>query len=483
MADSEATKSRLQQSISDPASDASEIIKAASSPLQDSMAKLNSNVKTTVDAWKDASLSPLQDAIKQQQETVSRMFHSPEPLSIEIPKPSVSLPKNQWHQLIVLGNGFDLECGLHSKFSDFEERRLRLLNPPSEDLEKSDKSIAQSAYDRGLTAWDVILADKSQYPWSDIELAIEQWVTDSSMIRGSKCSKVAAILNQVTGSPAPYGYHGYLPSWASKPEERVAQFLYAIDNQQEQWTSSLVSQLLLGELNKMEQAFSIHLSQEAYGNEAYVKNALDLLNRMLMSELPDEDYYDVSASLLDFNYTNPLVGIDNSAEPHSGERPFPTLVNIHGSLRENNIVFGIDGTKHMDEPDALPFTKTYRLLSLDNPDTAKLIQTHSPHGLRDDSTAMIKFYGHSLAQADYAYFQAIFDGVDLYESQTRLIFFYRPWKKDDGTRVSGAEARADMNHKVAKLLSTYGSTLDNKDHGKNLMHKLIIEGRLSVKTI
>ena len=64
MADSEATKSRLQQSISDPASDASEIIKAASSPLQDSMAKLNSNVKTTVDAWKDASLSPLQDAIK-----------------------------------------------------------------------------------------------------------------------------------------------------------------------------------------------------------------------------------------------------------------------------------------------------------------------------------------------------------------------------------------------------------------------------------
>lgn len=40
-----------------------------------------------------------------------------------------------------------------------------------------------------------------------------------------------------------------------------------------------------------------------------------------------------------------------------------------------------------------------------------------------------------------------------------------------------------MNHKVAGLLSTYGSTLDNKDHGKNLMHKLLIEGRLSVKTI
>lgn len=96
---------------------------------------------------------------------------------------------------------------------------------------------------------------------------------------------------------------------------------------------------------------------------------------------------------------------------------------------------------------------------------------------------MIKFYGHSLAQADYAYFQAIFDGVDLYESQTKLIFFYRPWKKADGVRVSVAEARTDMNRKVANLLSTYGSTLDNKDHGKNLMHKLLIEGRLNVRTI
>ena len=97
--------------------------------------------------------------------------------------------------------------------------------------------------------------------------------------------------------------------------------------------------------------------------------------------------------------------------------------------------------------------------------------------------AMIKFYGHSLAQADYAYSQAIFDGVDLYESQTRLIFFYRPWRKDDGKSISDAEARTDMNHKVTKLLSTYGSTLDNKDHGKNLMHKPLIEGRLSVRTI
>jgi hypothetical protein len=492
MTDSRTAKNKFQQSISNPAFDTLGMVKTATAPIQASMTKSIANIMKPSLATLNAAASKPLDMLKQQQETISRMFRSPETPSIKIPRPSASLskeqwssPKDQWHQLIVLGNGFDLECGLHSKFSDFEESRLKLLHPSSEDLEKSDKSIAQYAHDSGLTAWDVILDDKSQYPWSDIELAIEQWVAKTNAIRESRCSKVAEILNHAAGAQVEQYLNScsYPLSWIGTPEERVAQFLYVIGNQRAQWTSSLVSQLLLAELYKMEQAFSLYLLNEVDGNGDYAQNALDLLNQMLMTELPDEDYYDVTASLLDFNYTNPLIGADNSAESYSRKRPFPTLVNIHGSLRENNIVFGIDGTKHMDEPDALPFTKTYRLLSLDNPDTAKLIQTYSPHGLRDDSTAMIKFYGHSLAQADYAYFQAIFDGVDLYESQTRLMFFYRPWKKDDGTRVSGAEARSDMNRKVAGLLSTYGSTLDNKDHGKNLMHKLLIEGRLSVKTI
>ena len=36
---------------------------------------------------------------------------------------------------------------------------------------------------------------------------------------------------------------------------------------------------------------------------------------------------------------------------------------------------------------------------------------------------------------------------------------------------------------VIKLLDAYGRTLDNKDHGNNLIHKLLIEGRLAVKEL
>ena len=84
---------------------------------------------------------------------------------------------------------------------------------------------------------------------------------------------------------------------------------------------------------------------------------------------------------------------------------------------------------------------------------------------------MIKFYGHSLASADYSYFQSIFDLVNLYSSHVRLLFFYSDYS---------VTAREETYQRVLNLLSAYGETMDNEDHGKNLVHKLILEGRLSI---
>ena len=43
--------------------------------------------------------------------------------------------------------------------------------------------------------------------------------------------------------------------------------------------------------------------------------------------------------------------------------------------------------------------------------------------------------------------------------------------------------RSEMMSKVVSLLTAYGATLENRDHGKNLIHKLLLEGRLSVEEI
>lgn len=55
------------------------------------------------------------------------------------------------HQLIVLGNGFDLQCGLHSRFVDFFEERLQRID-------RYEFPLSSTAVEKfkaeGLTFWD-----------------------------------------------------------------------------------------------------------------------------------------------------------------------------------------------------------------------------------------------------------------------------------------------------------------------------------------
>ena len=94
--------------------------------------------------------------------------------------------------------------------------------------------------------------------------------------------------------------------------------------------------------------------------------------------------------------------------------------NVHGILGRTETIFGIDGKDVPEDNPALSFTKTYRLMSLvpyEN-ETVKLC---------DSDTSYIKIFGHSLSRADYSYFQSIFDTVNLYGCDTKLVFMYKSY--------------------------------------------------------
>ena len=205
---------------------------------------------------------------------------------------------------------------------------------------------------------------------------------------------------------------------------------------------------------------------------------MNLANDEMPEEVLDEDYskgrYSASpesTNILDFNYTPPVI---------QGWENCPTCLNVHGLAEDGNIVFGIDGTNLNPEQECyaniVKFTKTYRIMALNSISHASLVRPYLSNN-PDNTTNTIKFFGHSLAEADYSYFQAIFDEVSLYESNTRLIFYYN--KKRSG----GEKAQEEMFEKVNHLITTYRQTLDNKDHGRNLLHKLLLEGRLIIKQV
>lgn len=109
------------------------------------------------------------------------------------------------------------------------------------------------------------------------------------------------------------------------------------------------------------------------------------------------------------------------------------------------------------------FSKTYRKMLNTNAETCILPK-------KNNRLIEIKFYGHSLSEADYSYFQSIFDYYNIYENnKVSLIFYYS----------KGFE----QTDEVYRLINTYGKTLINKEQGKNLTHKLLLENRLKIVEI
>ena len=76
----------------------------------------------------------------------------------------------------------------------------------------------------------------------------------------------------------------------------------------------------------------------------------------------------------------------------------------------------------------------------------------------------------------------LFDAVSLYDGVAALVFYYSLY--GEGTeQEKDRRIREDLYCRVMHLLISYGETFDNKVHGKNLVHKLLLEGRLIIKRI
>jgi hypothetical protein len=402
-----------------------------------------------------------------------------------------------WHQLIVLGNGFDLACGLHSKYSDFFENRRPKLEELQADWRSCvaanslDWSNRSNAVDNtGLTVWDIILFPVSDKDWCDIEQAIKDAVV--------KITRSDSTSHGVTGASAAYyvenvyrllqkyqsdrnNHHPYFDEILKNGpvcdphnlDVSVARYCIAAQGLQHFDSIDKVYDFFLEEVQELQAKFKIYLDAEVNSNTSYEGSASQRIASLYRDESPKETQQDsFQTSVLSFNYTHP-TGINNV--PSSGDIKW---TNIHGTLNgPDRILFGIDGTGNMDDSHVLPFTKTFKLLNLKSPEQNTIIHTKHVGGT-DTSTSLIKFYGHSLNEQDYAYFQALFDGVDIYESHTRLIFYY-----DAYDEISSDVARNSMSQKVTQLINTYSSTMTNEAHGQNLMHKLLLEGRLTIREL
>ena len=367
-------------------------------------------------------------------------------------------------ELYILGNGFDLYLGLKTKYSDyfknrkiseefFEKIKLIFKNSiGSYNYDARGKVYAVFNYDEALLNMQIIqlykdieknlfylyliFLKKCDLNWNEVESNILPFIRDTYKIFKLK---METILGNIEKNEM---YKYLLIAKVIIKDRKNLSFL----------------DFMMEQLNLFEKDFGNYIGSL----ELKEKNKNRLINIFRTT---------CRKKIINFNYSIFLQDlIDRYKDIAFSEieiprriKPIESIVNIHGDFK--NPIFGIDS--HNSEEQFQNFTKTSRIL---NNDTVGNFELPKPEKL-----GTINFFGHSLSEADYSYFQSLFDYYDIYSSNIKLNFMYSEYDKNDLTR-----AKRETHNNVVKLMNNYGEKLENKDKGKNLLHKLLIENRIKL---
>ena len=343
--------------------------------------------------------------------------------------------------LLIVGNGFDLQCGLKSHYEDFFNW-LRKDNARTKD-----------------NVWAIHFLENlpKGKSWTCVEASLLNTLQQQTALKDSVNSYIK--LNGEDGII-------YLEESNASRGVRIRCL-----GTRGYYTRNICPYWFLDELMKFEHQFAEYLKEQVQASTDYLPRAKKLILQLADGE---NDYWDGrSLYVLNFNYPDPFANKDiTPRDEDEGGRTYST--NVHGTYESDNIIFGVDYTAKNLPSNMHFFTKTHR----------KMLQTKSDKALFPNVDE-IKFYGHSLGEADYSYFHSIFDCYNLYgdklgdygyDDPVELQFYFTIY---DTTK--DCEIKRNATDSVYKLITTYGTTFENPDRGKNLLHKLLLEGRVHIK--
>ena len=421
----------------------------------------------------------------------------------------------KYRQLLIIGNGFDLQCKLKSSYTEFLKKRR-------EEGGNIDINGAKACNN----LWDCIFyyyqeLKNPMVDWQDIETVIKDFVTNkqskitnlvyvllykkyfegqvkleqSSSVDGMKwhelgilisdflidkySTKITQILNTNNKK--------HLSSDLQQLHKNISITYDSLDNKIKAVTSyetgkeeikyieldtDTFAELYFEELLNFEKDFAQYLIGEQELNHVYEKNSESLMINIIKDNMSGKSFKNselrkIECRVLSFNYTE-LPSSFILVNSHM----ITAIKNVHGKLSDGNIIFGIDSA-HIDNESnqhIIDYTKAFRTLTL-----TERIEMGS---LLDGEVDVIKIYGHSLNEQDYSYFFSIFDKVNLYAGRTKLVVYYSVYDETTQSKESRKVSVA-----LNKLLGHYGSTMDNSDHGKNLLHKIQLENRLRISEL
>lgn len=353
---------------------------------------------------------------------------------------------------IVIGNGFDLHCGLHTTYSDYYcknyKKYLFIQNLYSR-YEKTDELDFdfQDSKIYSLNAWDIFFAlNSSKNPkeckqqWCDIErlmlsslMPYEESNKDIKTFALGLFSKIhwrliakCVSMNQLATNHIDKFVVNFIKCKMDYKEIHHGDFY----------------KFLLSELKEFEHNFGefiywqLHIfyyEKINYGqlflNAAYIEMAVDTLD-----ELCGKDN---------------LVGIDSFNYSYIHTEKMCNLVQ-HINGNHKNPIFGIDT---IFEPNDIcfPFTKTGRRIDSD--------MFNESFDSKPDFDNVIIF-GHSLNESDYSYFFPVFDKLHLTDSLAKnvIVFAYSVYDREKEETI-----KANLRQAISNIILQYAKSKNVPD--------------------
>lgn len=354
--------------------------------------------------------------------------------------------------ILIIGNGFDLHCKLPSKFDDFFKKVVIDKNELGRYCLKDYSNIWYILlffefynYDNAHSLFG-INAD-NDFGWMNVESFIKR-----IMVEKCECKTCLKYFDRRFNECLFDLYNNrndseYLFSVEEartiKKHFRAIPFIDSINE---------LNQYMYKQLLSFEKSFSAYLNKAVSETELYDKSVKSLADKLLSKT-------GLHCYVLDFNYTKP--------ESLTNNKHF-IINNVHGSLTDNNIIIGFDGSDLSEKyKSELNFSKSWR----------KMLNKNSNVPLPEkESVSSIIFYGHSLGDEDYSYFHALFDIYDIFSSDIKLVFCYSDYDQNKNIKE-------EYITKIQLLLNKYVSSTEKEKQNKTIINKLQLENRLSVVRI
>lgn len=381
----------------------------------------------------------------------------------------------------------------NSNPKEIEETKNKIkqeINKVIETLETTMKDISE------MNFWEIllILMDQTNGSWYDIETCIRDFLTMQSFLSEPDKSAIEYIHDSIRDLNSEEFFSlNEINNYSPLNNFNFRFIIYVIinkiindDNSRKLCLTTIQYQsFLLDELHEFENKFSDFVISEI-DKKNKNRNIYYISMNKLISSLIDLSYND-KANILSFNYTSVNTNnelVDKFKHIHGG---IYLKGEKSGNINKSNVIFGIDSNtffpiklsqKSIDL--IYPFTKTQRVieLSTDYKKESKRVN------VIENNINEIVFFGHSLGESDYSYFISIFDYYKLHDSKLKLKFVFNPKRNNrepDDNDVRNARSR--QAKKISNLINRYANTLENKSHGKNLLHKLLVEDRIQIVDI